>query len=188
MICRVATLLSVVSLFLVSCNLQPPLQDFGIVPDFTLTSQTGQPFGSRDLAGKVWVANFIFTTCQGPCPRMSAQFRQIQQRTGEPANLRFVSFTIDPARDTPAVLAAYAKRFQADPGRWIFLTGPAAELNRLSTGPFHAGAIDGSLTHSTRFALIDQHGHIRGYYDSSDEEMVRQLVADVGALLRETSS
>jgi protein SCO1/2 len=175
------------SLILSSCKLPEPLQDYGIVPDFTLISQSGQPYGSRNLAGHVWVANFIFTTCQGPCPRMSAQFRKIQQETSSPDKLRFVTFTIDPARDTPVVLAAYAKRFQADPARWIFLTGDAKELNKLSSGPFHAGAIDGSLTHSTRFALVDSQNHIRGYYDSSDEEMMRQLVADIRRLVQETA-
>jgi len=170
-----------------ACKLATPLQDYGIVPDFTLTSQTGQPFGSRNLAGHVWVANFIFTTCQGPCPRMSAQFRRLQQETGSTENLLFVSFTIDPARDTPVVLAEYAKRFQADPNRWVFLTGPVAELNKLSNGPFHAGEIDGSLTHSTRFALVDRENHIRGYYDSSDAEMMRQLVTDIRTLTAQSS-
>jgi protein SCO1/2 len=174
-------------LTLSACKLATPLEDYGIVPDFTLTSQTGQPFGSRNVAGHVWVANFVFTNCQGPCPRMSAQFRHLQQETGSPENLRFVSFTIDPARDTPVVLAEYAKRFQADPNRWVFLTGPASELNKLSSGPFHAGEIDGSLTHSTRFALVDRENHIRGYYDSSDQEMMRQLVADIRTLVAQSS-
>jgi protein SCO1 len=169
---------------LAGCSSGPNLPSYGVVPDFNLTDQTGKTFTSKDLEGKVWVANFIFTTCQGPCPRMSAQFRQIQKNTGEPEGLRFVSFTIDPARDTPEVLAEYAKRFGANAGRWVFLTGPQPELNKLSTGPFHAGEIDGSLTHSTRFALVDRQGRIRGYYDSSDPEKIQELVRDIGALVQ----
>jgi protein SCO1 len=118
---------------------------------------------------------------------MSSQFRAIQKQTGEPAGVRFVSFTIDPARDSPEVLAEYGKKFGADPTRWSFLTGTAAELNKLSAGPFHAGEIDGSLTHSTRFTLVDKTGRIRGYYDSSDAESTRQLVADIQTVLKESS-
>jgi protein SCO1/2 len=169
---------------LAGCSSGPNLPSYGIVPDFSLIDQTGKTFSSKELEGQVWVANFIFTTCQGPCPRMSAQFRQIQKNTGEPEGLRFVSFTIDPTRDTPEVLAEYAKRFGADAGRWAFLTGPQPELNKLSTGPFHAGEIDGSLTHSTRFSLVDRKGRIRGYYDSSDPEKIQELVRDIGALVK----
>lgn len=172
---------------LAGCGPGQHLPSFGVVPDFSLTDQTGKAFGTKNLSGEVWVANFIFTTCAGPCPRMSAQFRQIQKETGEPRGLRFVSFTIDPARDTPEVLAEYGKRFGADASRWFFLTGPTAELNRISTGPFHAGAIDGSLTHSTRFTLVDRRGRVRGYYDSSDPEKIRELAADIRIVMKDSA-
>jgi len=172
---------------LCGCVGRPGMASYGMVPEFSLTDQTGKSFGSKDLAGQVWVANFIFTTCAGPCPRMSAQFRKLQKETGEPGGLRFVSFTIDPARDTPEVLAEYGKRFGAEVGRWTFLTGAAAELNKLSSGPFHAGEIDGSLTHSTRFTLIDRKGRIRGYYDSSDGEKIRELMEDIQTLVKESA-
>ncbi len=163
------------------------LATYAMVPDFTLTDQTGKAFSGSDLKGKVWVANFIFTTCNGPCPRMSSQFRAIQKQSGEPEGVKFVSFTIDPKNDTPEALAAYGKRFGADPTRWVFLTGPVPELNKLAAGPFHAGEIDGSLTHSTRFTLVDKSGRIRGYYDSSDPEMTPRLVSDIQTLVRENS-
>lgn len=169
------------------CSRGPLIPTYALLPEFQLTDQTGAPFGSKELKGKVWVANFIFSTCAGPCPRMSSQFRALQKQTGEPEGLQFVSFTIDPARDTPAVLAAYGKRFGADSARWRFLTGPVAELNKLAAGPFYAGEIDGSLTHSTRFTLVDKTGRIRGFYDSSDTEMTRQLVADIQTVLKEGS-
>jgi len=92
---------------LASCSNSPPLPNFGFVPDFVLTDQTGASFSSKEkLDGKVWIANFIFTTCQGPCPRMSSQMSQARQRIMHP-DVRFVSFTIDPDRDTPEALAAY---------------------------------------------------------------------------------
>lgn len=180
---RLSLLISV--LLLAGCRSGTPLPTYAVVPDFQLTDQTGKPFGSSELRGKVWVANFIFTTCQGPCPRMSSQFRAIQKQAGEPEGVRFVSLTIDPKNDTAPVLAEYAKRFQADPAKWVFLTGPVPELNKLAAGPFHAGEIDGSLTHSTRFTLVDKTMRIRGYYDSSDTEMTRQLVADIQTVAKE---
>jgi len=164
------------------------LPAYGVVPDFVLTDQTGKPFGSKDLAGKIWVADFVFTTCQGPCPRMSSQFRQLQQQvSADPSRVRFVSFTIDPVRDSPAVLADYGKKYGADPSRWVFLTGSQAELNKLSVGTFYAGRIDGSLTHSTRFALVDSEGRVRGFYDSSDPEKTKELVRDIGSLAGRSS-
>ncbi|MBC7926950.1 MAG: SCO family protein [Bryobacteraceae bacterium] len=183
-----ATVLAATALLQTGCGfgpgmLGPGMPSYGIVPDFRLTRENGTPVTQADLAGKVWLANFIFTTCAGPCPRMTAQFRKVQQDAGPERDLRFVSFTIDPGRDTPEVLAAYARRFKADPERWMFLTGPASELNKLSSGPFHAGAIDGSLSHSTRFGLVDRKGRIRGYYDSSDAEMMRQMLLDIKTLV-----
>ncbi|MBC8167112.1 MAG: SCO family protein, partial [Bryobacteraceae bacterium] len=101
------------SLAVAGCGGKPGLASYGLVPDFRLIDQQGQAFSGNTLRGKVWVANFIFTTCQGPCPRMSSQFRTIQKQAGEDSALRFVSFTIDPIRDTPTVLAEYSKRFGA---------------------------------------------------------------------------
>jgi protein SCO1/2 len=158
-----------------------------VVPDFVLTDQSGREFRSIDrLNGKVWVANFIFTTCAGPCPRMSSQMRQVRQSTTSP-DIRFVSFTIDPARDTPEVLAGYGKRYGADPERWFFLTGKQEDLHHLKRNVFMLGNVDGSLEHSTRFVLIDRHSRIRGFYDSSDLESLDKLTADLSALARSSA-
>lgn len=181
-------LLAAALVFLGSCHRQPPLEVFGTIPDFTLTSSTGQPFRSADsLKGHIWVADFIFTNCPGPCPRITARLRELQDRTQSPPDLRFVSFTIDPARDTPEVLARYARAFHADPARWYFLTGSQADLHQLTRNAFMVGNVDGSLEHSTRFALVDRQSRIRGYYDSSDPESLTQLRADIERLSRENS-
>src|SRR6266850_6022052 len=81
---------------------QPTLPVYGQIPGFALTDETGRPFDKKSLDGKVWVADFIFTTCTGPCPRMSSLMRQVQSLSPD---ARLVSFTVDPDRDTPAVLA-----------------------------------------------------------------------------------
>jgi protein SCO1 len=166
-----------------SCSSKPALPSYGVVPDFTLTDQTGAPFSSKQrLDGSVWIADFIFTTCQGPCPRMSSQMAKLRN-TLPRESVRFVSFTIDPDRDTPPVLAEYAKRFQAHPAQWHFLTGTRQDLNRLSFHTFKLGNVDGNLEHSSRFVLVDAKGRIRGFYDTSDPEALKQIAADVRRLL-----
>jgi len=168
------------------CSGKPPLPSYGVVPDFALTDQTGAAFQSAaKLSRKIWIADFIFTNCPGPCPRMSSQLHQVQAALDGNDAVRFVSFTVDPARDTPPVLAAYAQHFEAAPGKWYFLTGAQADLNRMSRGVFMLGDVDGSLEHSTRFALIDGSGRIRGYYLTSDAEAIPNLIADAKQLLKE---
>ncbi len=174
------------TLLLSGCAGKPALPTYGVVSGFTLTDQSGAEFASvAALKGKVWVADFIFTNCPGPCPRMSAQMRQVQKAfTGEDG-VRFVSITVDPARDTPAALAEYAKHYDAEAGKWFFLTGPQEKLHDLSRRVFMLGDVDGNLEHSTRFALVDRTSHIRGYYVSSRTDAIPNLIADAKRLLRE---
>jgi protein SCO1/2 len=116
---------------------------------------------------------------------MSAQMRRIQNSIRGRPEVRFVSFTVDPERDTPEVLAAYARRFQAQPGRWYFLTGPEATLNMLSRDAFKLSAIAGGSQpdHSTRFVLVDRQARIRGYYTTSEEQNdIKKLLADIERL------
>jgi protein SCO1 len=179
--------LLVLTLALAGCSARPPLPVLGEVPDFQLTAQTGQNLSRQSLAGHVWVADFMFTTCPGPCPRMSSQMHQVQKATADIPDVKLVSFTVDPAHDTPTVLAAYAKHFLAEPQRWYFLTGPAATLNRLGLAGFKLNAVDGSLDHSTRFVLVDRAERIRGYYLSSDDDFLKTLLRDMRRLEREKS-
>ena len=168
------------------CSGKPPLPSYGVVPEFTLTDQNSAAFQSAlQLNKKIWIADFIFTNCPGPCPRMSSQMHQVQEALVGNDAVRFVSFTVDPARDTPAVLAAYAQHFEAAPGKWYFLTGAEADLNRMSRGVFMLGNVNGSLEHSTRFALIDGSGRIRGYYLTSEPDAIPTLIADTKRLLKE---
>lgn len=173
-------------LFLCACSQEPALPSYGLVPVFQLIDQNGQHFDSATaLGGKVWIADFIFTTCAGPCPRMSRQMRQLQQQLRNATDLRFVSFTVDPDRDTPQVLSAYARRHGADLRQWTFLTGPQERLHALARHAFFLNNVDGSLEHSTRFVLVDRKSRIRGYYDTSDEQSLNQLAQHARRLLAE---
>lgn len=165
------------------------LEVLGQVPQFELIAQDGQPFHSQTLAGKIWVADFIYTTCPGPCPRMTSQMREVQDAVSKiPAlssNVRLVSFTVDPAQDTPPVLASYAKSHGASAAMWSFLTGPVPVLQMLDRDAFKLGNIDASMQHSTRFALVDGQGRIRGYYDTSEPSAIPKVISDIHALARE---
>lgn len=172
------------AILLTSCS-SKPLPSFGAVPEFKLTAQTGREFNSATLKGSVWVVDFMFTNCAGPCPRMTAHMRKIATEFAGRSDLRFVSFTVDPARDSPEVLNAYAAKFHADPERWSFLTGPQPVLNHLGRHVFLLNDVDGSLDHNTRFVLVDRKGTIRGFYPTLDSKSIDRIVTDIKALLKE---
>jgi protein SCO1/2 len=177
---------AVAALALAGCSSRAKLPVLGSVPPFALTDQSGVAFDSTKLADRVWVADFMFTNCPGPCPRMSSQMRQVQTALAV-ADVKLVSFTIDPERDTPEALSNYAVRYSARRGIWYFLTGPVETLRHLDRDVFKLGNIDGSLQHSTRFVLMDRKSRVRGYYLTSEPDAIQQLISDAKSLLRERS-
>jgi protein SCO1/2 len=164
---------------LAACQPKSALPELGSIPPFEFTDQNGQRFSSSTLNGKVWVADFFFTNCPGPCPRMANQLKRVQAETADLPNLRLVSITVDPDRDTPEALAAYARRYQAQPGRWYFLTGRKDLIRNLMSESFYLGYADSLQQHSTRFVLVDGRGKIRGFYDSFAKESISKLIEDI---------
>jgi len=176
----------------------PDLPVIGRVPDFSLIDSGGRPLSQAQLAGGVWVADFIFTHCPDVCPVLSAQMAKLQHALAEAGadSVRLVSFSVDPANDTPEVLREYAQRFGAQPGRWLFVTGERDALYTLIGQGFHLAVAarpesenrDGSglITHSDRFVLVDRNLQIRGYYHGTDQESVQKLLRDIDALRKET--
>jgi protein SCO1 len=184
-----------------------PLPEYGSLPSFSLVAEDGRGFGSKELAGHVWVAGFIFTRCPTICPAITATMGRIQHRTrGIHQGFRMVSFSVDPTYDTPAVLAAYARQHKASPRVWKFLTGPpeavkAAVVDGLkiamgeteppaapaSAAPASAAPAPerdfASVMHGTHFVLLDQKARIRGYYDSSDADVVDRILGDAAMLV-----
>jgi cytochrome oxidase Cu insertion factor (SCO1/SenC/PrrC family) len=162
---------------------------YGPAPAFELTNQNGQPFGSEQLHGKVWIADFIYTTCPGPCPIISMRMSELQKPL-EKTDVHLVSFTVDPQTDTPDVLRAYGERYQAQAGRWDFLTGAQSAIYNISRNGFKLAASNGTdekgvPVHSTRMVLVDRHGQIRGYYDATQADAMTKLLADANHLLRD---
>lgn len=129
----------------------------------------------------------MFTNCPGPCPRMSSQMHEVQTALAG-QDVKLVSMTVDPDRDTPEKLAKYAAFYSATPGVWYFLTGPRETLNHLSQDVFKLGPVDGSFDHSTRFVLVDRKSQIRGYYLTSEPDAISRLIADARMLLKEAKS
>jgi protein SCO1 len=168
---------------------QRNISAYGTVPAFQLTNQNGQPFGSAQLSGKIWIADFIYTTCPGPCPMISGRMSELQKPLDK-TDVHLVSFSVDPEKDTPEVLRDYANKLQAEPGRWDFLTGAKSAIYKLSHDGFKLAVSDGGdaqgiPVHSTRMVLVDRHGQIRGYYDATEPEAITKLLADTNHLLRE---
>ncbi|CAM2066155.1 SCO family protein [Sulfidibacter corallicola] len=162
-----------------------PLPVHGEAPDFRFTDTRGEAFPSDTLDGKVWVADFFFSTCAGPCPAMSGHMGELQTHYRERTDLRLVNFTVYPDHDTPEELAKYATKLKADTDRWHFLTGAADELLRVAVDGFKVGDPDNLLNHSQKFILVDRNQKIRGYYEGTDPEEITQLKKDIDRLLRE---
>ncbi len=152
------------------------------VPAFSLVNQNNQPLTHQTFRGNPWVAAFIFTQCAGPCPMMSSNMARLQERVPHP-DLKLVSFTVDPQRDTPAVLKQYAQDLKADEARWSFVTGSAQAMADVARGmllPFMPATESADITHSTKFLLVDKDGNVRGIY--SPDEM-DALATDAAALV-----
>jgi cytochrome oxidase Cu insertion factor (SCO1/SenC/PrrC family) len=185
------------------------LADYGLVPDFRLTERGGSTVTLADLRGKVWLANFIYTECTETCPLQSLQVQRLQKEFAGARDLRFVSITVDPNHDTTEVLQRYAERYGADPGRWLFLTGPKPAIHALAKDGFKLGVSDASpaarsgvsgwplgpgpafashgsgglILHSSRFVLVDRQARIRAYHRTDDPDSLARLRSNLRALL-----
>jgi protein SCO1 len=155
-----------------------------VVPAFSLVDQQDRTLTRDDLKGQVWVASFFLSRCAGTCPMTSAKMAQLQQRVTAPG-VKLVSFSMDPANDTPQVLKEYASRFSADGERWHMLTGDGREITAVVAGLGLAekqGQQPRDMIHSDRFVLVDATGRTRGFYDSGSAGDMEHLAADAMAL------
>ena len=154
------------------------------VPDFSLIDQRGATIALSDLHGKIWVADFIFTRCVAACPLMTDKMKKLQEEFAE-SGVYFVSFSVDPEYDTPDVLFRYANRFGVDGNRWFFLSGEKRAIYHLTQEGFGLaiGQQESEILHSARFVLVDRRGHIRGYYDSNEDEALQKLRRDMKHLM-----
>jgi protein SCO1/2 len=156
---------------------------FAEATQFAFTDQNGAPFSSERMQGKLWVANFFFTSCEGICPTINGAVARFAEKIRGQSPVEFVSMSVDPKNDTPAVLKEYAAKFKADPSRWHFLTGAEGEVEKVMAS-FKLGSFDDPINHTSRLVLVDEKGRVRGYYQGTDENAVEFLTRDVQSLTR----
>lgn len=174
-----------------SCRSSSDLPRLGNVGKFALQDQSSRPVTADTLRGKVWAAAFFFTRCPTVCPRITRRMRELQvSAAGDEVKLELVSFSVDPENDTPPVLTAYAKEFGADLTSWRFLTGDLEVVRKTSEQGFKL-ALDGKPTpgadhlglfHGSHLVLVDATGEIRGYYRTSEDAQMAQLLKDAALL------
>lgn len=164
---------------------------FNQVPEFSFTSQLGQPVSQADLDGSIYVADFFFATCPDICKAMSSQLVRVQEAFRNEPMVKIASFTVNPEYDTPEVLKEYSERYDADPEKWYFLTGDREELYRLAQKGFYLPVmqVEGQqdFIHSEKFMLVDKDRYVRGIYDGTDAEDVDRLILEIKVLLDEYS-
>lgn len=170
-----------------------PLPVIAPVPDFALTASDGRTVTRADLLGSTWVADFIFTHCTGPCPAMTLRMRSLQETLRERgSDAKLVSISLDPVEDTPAVMAEYARRANADAARWWFLTGTnEKQVHEMVRNGFlqtvQRAAPGLGIVHSAYFLVIDSQGRIRAAHDGTEAESKPKILAAIEALASEKS-
>ena len=173
----------------------PELPMLGDLPAFSLTAEDGTPFGKQDMLGRVWIADFVFTSCSDACPRLQAKMKKLQDRlipAEQGGNIGLLSISVDPERDTPQKLKQYGEIFGARPGLWRSLTGDQQEVERTVVRGFHTAMAKVprdpladphlaafEIMHGERLVLVDRMGRIRGYYDADDRD---RLMRDARSL------
>lgn len=166
----------------------PAVQKYWQIPEFSLTERSGKQLSRADFAGKIWVADFFYTTCPGPCPMLTSRLSALHERVKGNDKVRLVSISLDPEKDTPDVLQQYAERFKAGPN-WLFFTGDKAAIYDLSLNGFKLAAVEERnnpepITHSTKLVMVDGEGWVRGIYEGVGEDENDRIVEDIARLER----
>ncbi len=166
---------------------EKPLPMYGTVPSFDLFERNGDKISQKDFENKVWITSFIFTSCGGQCPIITSKMKSIQSKLRFKENFRLVSITVDPKRDDVKALRDYALKYDADPYKWLFLTGPDKDIQSLVRNGFRLANVEdkGDIIHSDKLVLVDSRARIRGYYDANQDQEVKQLIRDAKKLIRE---
>jgi protein SCO1/2 len=161
------------------------LPEIGNIPQFEFTNSNGNIVTLDNLKGKVWVADFIFTTCTMACPMMTGNMNIVHKKFKKNDNVRLVSISVYPEYDTPEVLKNYASQYDADTEKWLFLTGKEDAVKDIIRDGFKIGDYEDIIFHSEKFALVDKKGIIRAYYNGMKSEDMKQLKKDINALLKQ---
>jgi len=182
--------------WLLSCNRAPEVPVWGTLPEFDLVNQRAEPYGTAQLAGRPWIADFIFTRCPDRCPMLTREMAHLQSELRGRGwdDVELVSISVDPVADTPEALTAYAEKQGAKQDGWQFLTGTRDGIWSLSVDGFKLGVAEaddtgsGPILHSNQFVLADGKRQIRGYYDAFDDDARAKLLRDLEIVRAESAS
>lgn len=161
------------------------------IPSFEFLNQDSVLFSNKSLEGKVYIADFFFTSCPDICKSMTSSLLRVQERFKKNDRIEIVSFSIDPAFDTPNVLSQYAEKYKISTDKWNLLTGDKEAIMNLGQCGFYITAKEEalgqkpSLSHSDKLILVDTKGRIRGFYSGTDQEDVKRLLTEISILLNE---
>ena len=164
------------------------------IGDFTFLNQEGKTVTDENVRGKVFVAEYFFTTCKTICPIMNSQMQRVHRTYKKNDDFRILSFSVDPEVDTVAQLKKYADRHSADGEKWFFLTGEKEKLYKLARTSFfvlkpseteNQGDVGSDFIHTNNFVLVDKQMRIRGYYDGTSSKEVDEMIEDIQLLLEE---
>ncbi len=161
---------------------------YGQLQNFQLMDSTEKEFTLQNMSGKIWVADFVFTTCGSICPLMTKNMAALYRSYKLEPRVEFVSISVNPENDSPQVLAEYAKKNGADVNRWHFLTGSREAITQLAVEGFKIGSTEEPVFHSAKFILVDPQGRIRGYYEGTAQKEVRKLFKELAQLMKERAS
>ncbi len=159
------------------------------IPAFSFTDQYGDTITEKNMEGKIYIADFFFTSCPTICPVMKKNMLKVYKSIHEMGDVAILSHTIDPSHDTPEVLLKYATDLGITGRQWLFLTGPRSDIYGIAKSYFVAanqdGTAPGGFIHSGAFTLVDREKRVRGVYDGTDDEKVRKLMDDIRILRKE---
>ncbi len=185
--------LALMALLIIGCGAKhrdaeiAALPEIKPAPAFSFTNFNGKTVTNDDYKGKVYIAYFFFTSCGGPCPIMNSKANVLQAEYADENDFRIAGFSVDPETDTVEKLFKYAERYSAKPGKWSMLRNEQDIVAALASKGFMMGDASTPALHSTRFALVDRQGMIRGYYDGMDDAKVEELRGAIDHLLGEQS-
>jgi len=160
------------------------------IPAFRFLNQDSLWVSEKDMSGKIYIADFFFTSCPTICPKMKTQLLRIYDRYATNDGVQILSHSIDPSFDTPSVLKKYAERLHVKAPKWNLLTGDKSEIYRIGEKSYMVTAQEdkneaGGFVHSGAFILVDKNRHVRGIYDGTQEAEVNHLIEDIEILLKE---
>ena len=160
------------------------------IADFKLINQDGEEITNEDFDGYYYVTDFFFTTCPTICPSMSAQMQRVQKEYMDDENFKILSHTVQPEVDSVPVLKEYANLYEANPKKWIFVTGSKKLIYDLARKSYFAAVTEGDggpndFIHTENFVLVDKDKRIRGFYDGTSSESVDKLIVDIEILQQE---